>query len=191
MDEKIILAKQEKKSVRKLINFIMIPFIMIFVYDAFAGLYLSVFGDALTYGGLKNYPVYNLIVKQLFTLIFMVSLFLIWAAPMRKFLKNPTIGLKNKLRKKIQNRYRDMGLFFLLSLSATALYCFFKGDIANDIFIKEALPALIFAFFAQAAISLSYVDSFIYNMPEFMNLLYKGEELFEPKTAFSVPLITS
>ena len=58
MDEKIILAKQEKKSVRKLINFIMIPFIMIFVYDAFAGLYLSVFGDALTYGGLKNENVY-------------------------------------------------------------------------------------------------------------------------------------
>ena len=188
MDEKIVLDKKEKKAVRKLVGFIVIPFIMIMIHNAFVGLYLSIFGNSLAYGGLKNYPVYNLIAKQSFTLIFMIILIYLWAAPMIKFLKNPTVKLRDKLRKKIKNRYRDMGLFFLMSLVATAFFCFLRSDITNELFIKEVLPALIFAFFAQVGIALSYVDYLLYEMPEFMNILYKDEELFEPKTAFSVPV---
>ncbi len=117
-----------------------------------------------------------------------MALVYIWLSPFRKFAKNATVKLRNKVRERIEKRYISVLILFGLPFAVILLFSYLVGGLPEGIFMKQALPALTLSFVAQLVILLVFMDVFIYKMDSFMEVLYSGEDLFTLKKGFSIPL---
>jgi class 3 adenylate cyclase len=114
----------------------------------------------------------------------MTLLVYLWGRPAHLYVRNPDEKLKEKIRVRLGNIYRDAFAMVLgvqvLSLAVAAL--------APGMLSRAEYAAAAVSFLAQAALVVVYIDAHLSKQKFLMEALYSPEELFRLRPGFSIPV---
>ena len=174
------LDAENKKKMKGIFAFTGLPYWLHMVGAAFSKTYLAAF-----YGADKAYQGYSDIeVGGGFVIMVMFLLVYLWLRPALLYQKKPTERLKEKIRSRINNVYRDAGFLILAMFATRLLFVFTRGGTVP----KGTLPALLLGAFAQACIFPIAIDWVRARNSLIMGMLYEKEELYKLRPEFSIPL---
>lgn len=113
----------------------------------------------------------------------MMGLAVLWARPAYRYLLKPEEELKEKIRVRMGNVYRD-GLLMLVIVQALTLV---PALLAPGLLPKAKLVAILAAFIAQACTLVLFVDAVLARQKTLMDALYEGGQLYQLRGGFSIP----
>jgi class 3 adenylate cyclase len=114
----------------------------------------------------------------------MTLLVYLWGRPAHLYVKAPDEKLKQKIRVRIGNIYRDA---FAMILGVQALSLAIAG-LAPGLLSKAEYAAAAVSFLAQAALLVVYIDAQLSKQKTLMEALYCREELSCLRPGFSIPV---
>ena len=177
-----------KKNLDEFFRILYIPFFLTMVNSAFFKMAMAAFTGHAKSGGelIKIHGgTHSLGVGSTMSLSFLVMSLLvyIWGRPAHLYVRNPDEKLKEKIRVRLGNIYRDAFLMILIVPGGALL-------------ISAAAPGRISAaefaaagasFLAQAALIVAYIDAHLSKQKTLMEDLYSPEELSRLRPGFSIP----
>ncbi|PJA14902.1 MAG: hypothetical protein COX65_04930 [Elusimicrobia bacterium CG_4_10_14_0_2_um_filter_56_8] len=114
----------------------------------------------------------------------MTLLVYLWGRPAHLYIKNPDEKLKNKIRLRLGNIYRDA---FLMIVIVQGLNLVISALLPGKIQPAEFAAAAV-AFMAQAALVVVYIDAHLSKQKYLMEALYSPAELSTLRPGFSLPI---
>ena len=108
----------------------------------------------------------------------------LWGRPAYLYLRKPEEALKEKIRRRVANVYRD-GLIMVLVVQVLSLLPAF---LAPGLLPKTRLAAAALSFMAQVCLLVIYVDAHLSKQKTLMETLYTGPELYQLRANFSIPV---
>lgn len=118
-----------------------------------------------------------------FSFMVMCLLVYLWGRPAHLYVRKPDEKLKEKIRTRLGNIYRDAFLMLLI-VPGGSLLLIAAGP--GKISAAEFAAAGV-AFLAQAALIVVYIDAHLSKQKTLMQDLYSPEELFRLRSGFSIP----
>ncbi|HNW42935.1 MAG TPA: adenylate/guanylate cyclase domain-containing protein [Elusimicrobiales bacterium] len=177
---------ERRKDMKEFFNFMVFPFSLAVINSAFFKMAMV----SLT--GLPGSQKYLVHVSSAgwlgsdfgFSFALMICLVYLWGRPAYLYVRQPTEQLKEILRRRIGNVYRD-ALLMLVLVQAAA---FAMLSVTPGLVSRAELAAAGVSFFAQAAMLVVYIDYHLSGQKNLMQALYSAEELSRPKGGFSIPV---
>lgn len=181
-------AKQErKKKLNEFFKILSIPLMLALVNTVFFQMALAAFQA-------KETGQWSLVrvsaVSQNFSASFgfqfcvMMLLAYLWGRPAYQYIKNPVEKLKEKIRRRLGNIYRDGFIMVMIAQGlALALQAAVSGRLSNAEYAAAGVALL-----AQVALLVAYLDVHLAKQKSLMEALYTPEELVRPRSGFSLPI---
>ena len=170
---------ERKEKLREFFNMLTIPFVLALV----GGIFSDMAGVALT-GGAPGRQQLLGIRFDTFAFFLMWALVYRWGRPAYLYLKKPEEALKEKIRRRIANAYRD-GLLMVAIVQVMALlpYLLAPGQLTKSRLFVSAV-----AFLAQTSLLVVAVDSNLSRQKVLMESLYSVDELYRLRPGFTIPV---
>lgn len=175
-----------KKKLDEFFRILYIPFFLTMVNSAFFKMAMAAFtGQAGNGGELVRISSGTQYFGAGFGFSFIVMSLLVylWGRPARLYTRNPDEKLKEKVRVRLGNIYRDA---FLLQLIVPGGALLIAAAGPGKISVAELAAAGV-SFLAQAALIVVYIDAHLSKQKTLMQDLYSPEELFRLRSGFSIP----
>lgn len=138
------LDKENQKKLQGILSFTALPYWLHFVGATFATAYLAAF-----YASGPDSPAYSeLLASDGIVVIVMFTLAYLWARPAILYRKTQTEELREKMRRRMDNVYRD-GTILLLAMALTRLAW---GALRQAELSPGMVPALLLGLMAQACV---------------------------------------
>ncbi|MDQ7772194.1 MAG: adenylate/guanylate cyclase domain-containing protein [Elusimicrobiales bacterium] len=119
-----------------------------------------------------------------FSMGIMAALVYLWGRPAHLYIRNPSPELKDKIRRRLAGVYQHgFAMLFIAQGLALAVSSAAPGRLSGAHFASAA-----FAFLAQAAMLVVYIDAQLSKQKTLMANLYPGEEIFSLRPGFSIPI---
>jgi len=170
---------ERKKKLAEFFNILVIPFVLSIVGSVFADMTLTALTGAAPDGrkGI-GFGVGGL------SFGIMCAMVYLWGRPAYLYLQKPDEALKDKIRRRVANIYRD-GLLMVVIAQALSLV---PAALAPGLLTKERLVSTAVAFLAQVALLVVYVDANLSKQKTLMESLYAGPELYRLRAGFTLPV---
>ncbi len=175
-----------KKKLDEFFRILYIPFFLTMVNSAFFRMAMAAFtGHAKNGGELIRISSGSHYFGAGFGLSFLLMTLLVylWGRPAHLYIRNPDEKLKDKIRVRLGNIYRDAFLMLLIVPGGSLLI----SAVGPGRVSAAELAALGAAFLAQAALIVVYIDAHLSKQKTLMHDLYSPEELFRLRPGFSIP----
>ena len=176
----------QKKKLAEFFRILYIPFFLTIVNSAFFKMAMAAFtGHAKNGGELFRISGGTHHLGVGFTMSFLVMSLLVylWGRPAHLYVRNPDEKLKEKIRVRLGNIYRDA---FLMVLGVSGGALIISAAVPGRISAAEFAAAAV-SFLAQAALIVVYIDSHLSKQKTLMENLYSPEELSRLRPGFSIP----
>lgn len=177
---------EQKKKLEEFFRILYVPFFLTMVNSAFFKVAMAAFtGHAKNGGELVriNSGTHTLGFGFTFSFLVMSLLVYLWGRPAHLYVRNPDEKLKQKIRVRLGNIYRDA---FLMILIVPGGSLFISAAIPGRISAAELAAAGV-SFLAQAALIVVYIDAHLSKQKNLMEDLYSPEELSRLRPGFSIP----
>ncbi|OGR81776.1 MAG: hypothetical protein A2X32_09855 [Elusimicrobia bacterium GWC2_64_44] len=170
---------ERKKKLQEFFNILVIPFVLSIVGSVFSDMTLTAL-TGIAPGGHKGlgFGVGGL------SFGIMCAMVYLWGRPAYLYLQKPDEALKDKIRRRITNIYRDGLLMIVIAQAVSLLPALFAPGLLN----KPRLAAAAAAFFAQISLLVVYVDANLSKQKTLMESLYSGPELYRVRAGFTLPV---
>ncbi len=181
-------AKAErKKQLQEFFNLLTIPFVLSIVGSTFYRIAMAALTGQPKDGAVK--AVINISEKHFginfgFSFGIMCLLTYLWGRPAHLYIRKPEEALKEKIRRRLSNIYRD-AFIMLVIVQALALVI---PALVPGALRKAEWAAVAVSFLAQAALLVVYIDALLSKQKTLMESLYTPEEFFHLRPGFSLPI---
>lgn len=178
---------ERRKKLDEFFRILTIPLILTLVDSAFFKMAMAAFtghakagGELIRIGSATHYWGAG----SGFSFGVMCLLVYLWGRPAYLYVRNPDEKLKQKIRVRLGNIYRD-GFLMLFIVQGGALAV---SAAAPGLVSPEEFAAAGVAFLAQAALLVVYIDAHLSKQKTLMEDLYSPEELSRLRPGFSIPV---
>ena len=192
--------RERKEKLKEFFNILSIPIMLAMVNSAFLKMALAAFtGKPKGDGSLVNISLVNVNAGAKhfgidfgFAFGIMCLLAYIWGRPAYLYIRNPEEKLKEKIRRRLGNIYRDA---FLMILIAQGLALAIPAAAGKLSWTECAAAAA--AFLAQASLLVAYIDAHLSKQKKLMEGLYSQEDctgsspVFRCRSISGYPLLSS
>lgn len=170
---------ERRKKLNDLFNILIIPFALAIVGTIFAEMaYTALTGVPTGERTGVGFGIGSFSFGLMWIMVFL------WGRPAYRYLEKPDEALKDKIRRRLANVYRD-GLLMIVIVRALALLPAF---LAPGRLTAPHLAASAIALLAQMCLLVVYVDFFLSKQKTLMEALYSGDELYRLRAGFSIPV---
>jgi len=179
--------KERKKKLSEFFKILAIPLMLALVNSAFFRMALTALEAKATVqfsvvrvgSGSQNFGA-----SFGFQFLVMMLLAYLWGRPAYLYIRNPDEKLKEKIRRRLGNIYRDGFLMVIIAQGLElGLQALFAGRLSSEEYVAAGV-----AFLAQAALLVAYIDVHLAKQKNLMEALYSPEELTRPRSGFSLPI---
>ncbi|MDD2804713.1 MAG: adenylate/guanylate cyclase domain-containing protein [Elusimicrobiales bacterium] len=170
---------ERKKKLEEFFGILIIPFALALVGTVFSDMAFTVFTGTAPQGraGL-GFGVGGLSFGLMWIFV------ALWGRPAYLYLEKPDEALKEKIRRRLANVYRD-GLLMVFMVQALALVPSF---LAPGLLTAPRLGASAVSLLAQVAMLVVYIDVHLAKQKTLMQSLYSGPELYHLRGGFTIPV---
>ncbi|HCC46882.1 MAG TPA: hypothetical protein DEQ38_02005 [Elusimicrobia bacterium] len=170
---------ERKKKLEEFFGILIIPFALALVGTIFSDMAFTVFTGTVPPGraGL-GFGIGGLSFGLMWVFV------ALWGRPAYLYLEKPDEALKEKIRRRLANVYRD-GLLMVLIVQALVLVPSF---LTPGLLTAPRLGASAVSLLAQVAMLVVYVDAHLAKQKTLMQALYSGPELYHLRGGFTIPV---
>lgn len=170
---------ERKKKLEEFFGILIIPFALALVGTVFSEMAFTVFTGTVPPGraGL-GFGIGGLSFGLMWVFV------ALWGRPAYLYLEKPDEALKEKIRRRLANVYRD-GLLMVLIVQGLVLVPSF---LTPGLLTAPRLGASAVSLLAQVAMLVVYVDAHLAQQKTLMQALYSGPELYHLRGGFTIPV---
>ncbi len=181
--------KERKKKLNEFLNILAIPLMLALVNSGFFRMAMAaleaketarVHWSLVRVGAASE----NFGASFGFQFCVMILLAYLWGRPAYLYIRSPEEKLKEKIRRRLGNIYRDGFLMIIIAQGlALALQAAVSGRLSNEEYVAGGV-----AFLAEAALLVVYIDAHLSKQKVLMEALYPAEQLSRLRAGFSIPI---
>ncbi|MDO8803684.1 MAG: adenylate/guanylate cyclase domain-containing protein [Elusimicrobiota bacterium] len=178
---------ERKKKMEEFTRILAVPVILTLVNSIFFKMAMAAFaGHPASDGALVRISAGAHALSAVFGFQFgiMTLLVYLWGRPADLYVRNPDEKLKEKIRVRLGNIYRDAFLMLFI-VQAVSLVI---SSLAPGTVSRAEYAAAGVAFLAQAALLVVYIDAHLSKQKNLMEALYSPGELSRLRSGFSIPV---
>jgi len=170
---------QRKKKLEEFFGILIIPFALALVGTVFSDMAFTVFTGTAPQGRVGlGFGIGGLSFGLMWIFV------ALWGRPAYLYLEKPDEALKEKIRRRLANVYRD-GLLMVLMVQALVLVPSF---LTPGLLTAPRLGASAVSLLAQVAMLVVYIDAHLAKQKTLMQALYSGPELYHLRGGFTIPV---
>ncbi|HBA60958.1 MAG TPA: hypothetical protein DCZ92_09080 [Elusimicrobia bacterium] len=174
------LDKENQKKLQGIFSFTILPYWLHWVGSSFSVAYVAAFYASGPYSPAQN----ELLASNGIVIVIMFTLAYIWARPAILYRKTQTEELRGKMRRRIENAYRDGGILLLAMVLTRLAWGLFRGGSMPP----GTMPAILLGLLVQACTLPIAIDWIRTKNSLIMGMLYSDKELYRLRPGFSLPL---